>query len=344
MSVLANFINGSFVIPTTQSTVDVVNPATGICIAKVPLSTINDLDIAVQAGKIAFDSWSSLTLKARAAIIFKLHNLIDKHSQELADIIVKENGKNITEALADIAKGNETVEWATGLPQIALQRQLEVSRGVTCQELRMPLGVVGAIVPFNFPAMVPLWTIPIALTMGNCVILKPSEKVPLTMMRIAELMIEAGIPPGVFQIVHGAVDVVNGLCDHPDVHAITFVGSSKVAELVSHRCHAVNKRVLALGGAKNHLLALPDCDVSMVSRDIVASFAGCAGQRCMAASVLILVGDGTAEAKQYLIDTLLHQVIEATKPLVAGQLAGQVGPLIDEIAKKRYAYDDYDDT
>lgn len=177
--------------------------------------------------------------------------------------------------------GNETVEWSTSLPQLATGKILEVSKGITCYDHRAPLGVVAAIVPFNFPFMVPMWTIPISLTMGNCVILKPSEKVPMTMTRVAELLTQAGVPPGVFQIVHGAVEVVTAICDHPDIDAVTFVGSSKVAEIVATKCRGHNKRVLALGGAKNHLIALPDCDVGMTTRDIVASFAGCCGQRCM---------------------------------------------------------------
>jgi malonate-semialdehyde dehydrogenase (acetylating) / methylmalonate-semialdehyde dehydrogenase len=195
--------------------------------------------------------------------------------------------------------------------------------------------------------MVPMWTIPISLTVGNCVILKPSEKVPTTMQRIASLMVEAGIPPGVFQIVHGAVDVVTAFCDHPEISAVSFVGSSKVANIVSQRCHQLNKRVLALGGAKNHLIALPDCDVGMAARDIVASFAGCCGQRCMAASALILVDEdlppvddtttttityGTSHA---ILDQLVDEIIKTASALQPGQGAGQVGPLIDRIAKDR---------
>lgn len=184
--------------------------------------------------------------------------------------------------------------------------------------------------------MVPMWTIPISLTMGNCVILKPSEKVPTTMQRIAELMVQAGVPAGVFQIVHGAVDVVTALCDHSDITAVTFVGSSKVANIVSQRCHAVNKRVLALGGAKNHLVALPDCDIGMAARDIVASFAGCCGQRCMAASALLLVDEDKVEGDSMgILDALVDQVVSVSGALTAGQGAGQVGPLIDKIAQDR---------
>jgi methylmalonic acid semialdehyde dehydrogenase len=331
-NLLKNFLNNQFVDAAFASgSVDLVSPVDGSVLNKVPLSTRRDLDIAVSNAKTAFVVWSNLTVKQRAAIMFKLHHLIDQHSDELAKLIMKENGKNMTEALADLAKGNETVEWACSLPQLLPGKILNVSGGITCEEWRSPLGVVAAIVPFNFPAMVPLWTIPISLTVGNCVILKPSEKVPLTMMRIAELMIEAGMPPGVFQIVNGAVDVVNSMCEHPDIAALTFVGSSKVAQIVSSKCHAMNKRVLALGGAKNHLIALSDCDVGMASRDIVASFAGCCGQRCMAASALIVV-DQTDDNSD---NAVINEVVAVAAKLNPGQGAGEVGPLIDNIAKER---------
>jgi methylmalonic acid semialdehyde dehydrogenase len=266
------------------------------------------------------------TIKQRTSIMMKFYSLIVQHSEELSELIVAENGKNYTEAMADIAKGNETVEWACGMSQIFAGRILEVSRGIECREVRAPLGVVAAIAPFNFPFMVPMWTIPISLMCGNCVILKPSEKVPMTMQRVIDLFIEAGIPSGVFQVVHGAVEVVNALCENSEIAAVSFVGSSKVAEIVSQKCHKLNKRVLALGGAKNHLIALPDCDRGMASRDIVASFAGCCGQRCMAASVLVLVGD---------CGGLLQSIIETALKLTPGQGQGEIGPLIDGIAKDR---------
>lgn len=295
-------------------------------VSKVPLGSAAHVDHAVAVARTAFESWSGTTIKQRAAIMFRLKTLIERDSQELAELIVLENGKNISEALADVAKGNETVEWASSLPQLAQGRTLEVSSGIHCTDSKQPLGVVGCIVPFNFPVMVPLWTVPIALTMGNCVILKPSEKVPRGMMKIAELMAEAGIPAGVFQMVQGAAEVVTSLCDHPDISAVTFVGSSKVAKIVSDRCHKLNKRVLALGGAKNHLIALPDADIGMASRDVVASFAGCAGQRCMAASVLVLVGE---------CNGLLDEIVRIASALQRGQATGQVGPVIDGIAKAR---------
>jgi malonate-semialdehyde dehydrogenase (acetylating)/methylmalonate-semialdehyde dehydrogenase len=246
--------------------------------------------------------------------------------EELAEIVVKENGKNKMEALASVMKGNETVEYACSLPQLIQGKILQVSRGITCQEIREPLGIVACVVPFNFPIMVPMWTVPIALTLGNCVILKPSEKVPMTMRRMAELMVQAGIPNGVFQIINGKEEAVTSLCDHPDISALSFVGSSKIAQLVSRRCRALDKRVLALGGAKNHLVALPDADHEMASKDIVASFAGCAGQRCMAASVLLMVGK---------CNELLQKIIEKTKKLTRGTQAGQVGAIIDQFSKAR---------
>lgn len=322
-----HFINGVFEdnAPGTVF-VDVVSPSTGDVISKVPLGTADHVARATAAAQNAFQNWSATTIKQRAAIMFRLKTLIERDTQELAELIVLENGKNITEAIADVAKGNETVEWATSLPQLAQGKTEEVSSGIHCTDSKHPLGVVACIVPFNFPVMVPLWTIPIALTMGNCVILKPSEKVPRGMIKVAQLLIEAGIPAGVFQMVQGAVDVVTSICDEPGISAVTFVGSSKVAKIVSDRCHQVNKRVLALGGAKNHLIALPDADTGMAGRDVVASFAGCAGQRCMAASVLVLVGE---------CDGLLAEIVRNASMLQRGQGSGQVGPVIDCNAKNR---------
>lgn len=321
-----NFINGEFVPPSTNEYMDIQSPVDDSIIGSVALSNATDVDVAVQHALTAFQEWSSLTVKARSAIMFRFHALVAEHADELADIIVRENGKNKAEALAEVAKGNETVEWACSLPQIMQGRNLMVSRGVTCIDTRDPLGVVACIAPFNFPFMVPCWTLPISLAAGNCVIFKPSEKVPMTMVRTAELLVEAGVPSGVFQIVQGAVDTVNGLCEHPSISAVSFVGSSKVAEIVSHKCSSLNKRVLALGGAKNHLVALEDCDTHMAAQDIVASFAGCCGQRCMAASALVLVGQN---------EELLNLIIERSSQLEPGTDRGQVGPLIDHASKER---------
>jgi acyl-CoA reductase-like NAD-dependent aldehyde dehydrogenase len=212
-----NFIGGSFVPPLTGQYISVHDPSDTSEIGRVALSSAEHVQKAVEAAKKAFPSWSSMTIKARAAIMLKFHALVRDHAQELARLIVKENGKNITEALADVAKGNETVEYACSLPQVAQGSTLRVSSQVSCSDRRDPLGVVASIVPFNFPFMVPMWTTPIALVMGNVVILKPSEKVPLTMRRVAELMKEAGIPDGVFNMIQGTRDAVEAIIDHPDV-------------------------------------------------------------------------------------------------------------------------------
>jgi malonate-semialdehyde dehydrogenase (acetylating)/methylmalonate-semialdehyde dehydrogenase len=203
-----NLIGGEFVSPQSGEYLDVVNPASGDVIGKVGVSTAADVERAIAQGREAFKEWRRTTVKTRAAIMLRFHALMMQHQDELADIVVQENGKNKMEALASVLKGNETVEYACSLPQLVQGRTLAVSRGITCQEVRDPLGVVACVVPFNFPIMVPMWTIPIALTMGNCVILKPSEKVPLTMARVAELLIEAGVPKGVFQVSS------NSICHH----------------------------------------------------------------------------------------------------------------------------------
>mmetsp|Transcript_11203 Transcript_11203/g.21369 ORF Transcript_11203/g.21369 Transcript_11203/m.21369 type:complete len:534 (-) Transcript_11203:274-1875(-) len=324
-----NFIDGKFVAPSSGSYLSVLSPSTSAKVGSVGVSTSFDVDSAVKSAKAAFSSWSSRTIKSRAAVMLKFHALVREHATELAELIVLENGKNMTEALADVAKGNETVEYACSLPQLAQGRTLKVSSEVSCQDRRDPLGVVASIVPFNFPFMVPQWTVPIALVMGNTVVLKPSEKVPLTMRRTAELMKEAGIPDGVFNMVQGTREAVEALIDHEDVRAVTFVGSSPVASIVANRCRSLNKRVTALGGAKNHLVALPDCDVEGASSDIVVSYAGCAGQRCMAASVLLTVGQGPKQ------DELLRKVIEKASKIQPGTDPGMMGSVIDEASYKK---------
>jgi len=301
-------------------------PRDGLQTGKVALSEREDLDAAVEAAKKVWPAWKNLTYKARSQYIFKLRQAIMDAQDELAEIIMSEHGKTKTESMGDIQKGNETCEWATSIPHVAQGRMQEVSGGVVCSEVREALGVVACIVPFNFPLMVPFWTLPIAIAAGNCVILKPSEKVPRTMTKVMEIIQKVGIPDGVVQIVNGTVPIVEAICDHPDIPAISFVGSSKVAEIVSRRGRQNNKRVLALGAAKNHLVALPDCNADMCSTDIVVSFTGCAGQRCMAASALILVGK---------VDGLVDQIVAKAGKLTPGQGAGQMGPVIDEIAVKR---------
>ncbi|KAG7367577.1 methylmalonate-semialdehyde dehydrogenase [Nitzschia inconspicua] len=321
VTLVTNYINGKFVPPSTNEYMDVLNPSNSQVIGRVGLSSSTDVDEAVDIAHQAQKMWANnTTIKQRAGLMMKLHALIQQHAHELASLIVLENGKNMTEALADVAKGNETVEYACSLPQLAQGKNLQVSSQVHCQDLRQPLGVVASIVPFNFPCMVPFWTTPIALVLGNAVILKPSEKVPLTMRRIADLFQQAGFPDGVFNMIQGTKDAVNAIIDHPKVSAVTFVGSSPVAKLVANRCRALDKRCTALGGAKNHLVALPDCELDGASSDITVSAFGCSGQRCMAASVLLLVGDQ---------ERLLQEIVNKASKIQPGSEPTQMGPVID---------------
>jgi methylmalonic acid semialdehyde dehydrogenase len=333
VTVVNNYINGEIVTPSSNDYLDVTNPSTNALIGKVALSTSVDVNDAVHAAHTAYESWSTLTTKARAGMMLTFHALVKAHAMELAQLIVTENGKNITEALADVAKGNETVEYACSLPQLTQGRIDIVSTDVTCRDRRDPLGVVVSIVPFNFPFMVPFWTIPIALVTGNTVILKPSEKVPLTMYRVIQLFEQAGFPKGVINLVNGTKDAVTCLIDHPLVRAVTFVGSSPVAKAVSDRCRGLDKRCTALGGAKNHLIALPDCDIDSTASDIVVSYAGCAGQRCMAASVLLIVGAFDGVEPSSPLDRnhpLLCKVIQKASAIQRGTESGKMGPVIDE--------------
>src|SRR5437764_10911942 len=255
-----------------------------------PLSGASEIDRAVEAAKEAFPGWSGIPIKERVQVFFRYKTLLEKNIVDLARLVTEENGKIDSEARAEVLKSAELTEFACSLPQITAGEVLEVSRGVECRVERFPVGVVASITPFNFPNMVPNWTIPNAIALGNCMILKPSEQVPLSAGRIAELLREAGLPEGVLNIVHGGQETVEALCDHPDIEGITFVGSTRVAKIVYRRGTANLKRVLALGGAQNHLIVMPDAEPEMPSNHVVASMSGCAGQRCMAASVMMAVG------------------------------------------------------
>jgi malonate-semialdehyde dehydrogenase (acetylating)/methylmalonate-semialdehyde dehydrogenase len=211
-------------------------------------------------------------------VFFRYKYLLEKNLKELAELCSEENGKTYGESVAEIEKCIELTEFATSLPQLITGELLEVSKGVECRREHVPLGVVASIVPFNFPSMVPNWTIPNAIALGNCMIIKPSEKVPLSCGRIAELLKEAGLPDGVFNVVHGDVEIVNAICDHPDIEAVSFVGSTKVAKIVYQRATSNYKRCLSLGGAKNHLMVLPDAIPEMTAQNVAASMSGCAGQ------------------------------------------------------------------
>jgi malonate-semialdehyde dehydrogenase (acetylating) / methylmalonate-semialdehyde dehydrogenase len=318
-----NYVNGKFVNSSATNSLDVVSPVNGELLSTVPLSTAKDLDDAVTAAKGAFYAWSKTTVKERVQVFFRYKTLLEKNMDELAKLIVEENGKTFGEAVAEIEKSIELSEFASSMPQMITGEILEVSRGVECRTDFVPLGVVASIVPFNFPSMVPNWTIPNALVLGNCMILKPSEKVPLSVAKIALLLKEAGLPDGVFNIVNGGSTVVESICGHPDIEAVSFVGSTKVAKIVYQKATQNLKRCLSLGGAKNHLLVLPDAIPLMTAQNITASMSGCAGQRCMAASAMVAVG-----SSQHIIDKICEEV----RKIIPGK---NLGAVINKASKEK---------
>ncbi|TDK60907.1 CoA-acylating methylmalonate-semialdehyde dehydrogenase [Bacillus salipaludis] len=290
--VLKNYINGEWVSSNSEQTLDVLNPATNEVIAKVPVSTKEDLEKAVAAAKTAFKEWKNVPVPKRARILFKFHTLLSDNHEELARLIVRENGKAYKEAHGEVQRGIECVEFAAGAPTLMMGETLSgIAENIDSEMFRYPLGVVGGITPFNFPMMVALWMFPMAVACGNAFVLKPSERTPLLANRLAELFTEAGAPKGILNVVHGAHDVVNGLLDHKDVAAISFVGSQPVAKYVYERAAAEGKRVQALSGAKNHHIVMPDADLDKAVQNIISSTFGSAGQRCMACSAVVVVGD-----------------------------------------------------
>jgi len=317
-----HYIGGTFV-DGSPPFGEVHDPSTGQLLAKVPLGGKAEVDAAVQGAKRAFPAWSKTPIKERAQVFYRYRALLEKNIKELSDLIVEEHGKIYSEAEAEVLKAMELTEFACSLPQLAGGEVLEVSRGVECRIERLPLGVVAAIVPFNFPSMVPHWSIPNAIALGNCLVLKPSERVPLSSRRIAELLREAGLPAGVFSLVQGSRDVVEALCDHPDIAALSFVGSTAVAKAVYRRGTNNLKRVLALGGAKNHLIVLPDADPEMTSSNVLASATGCAGQRCMAASVMVALPR---------TDHIIEKVAGLARKMTPGK---ELGPVISQAARDR---------
>lgn len=318
-----NFINGQFVISTAETNMDIISPVDGTLLSIVPMSNKKDLDNAVTAAKAAFPSWSKTPIKDRVQVFFRYKYLLEKNLKELAALVSEENGKTYNEGVAEIEKCIELTEFATSLPQLVAGEVLEVSRGVECRTERMSLGVVASIVPFNFPAMVPNWTIPNAIALGNCMILKPSEKVPLSVGRLVTLLKEAGLPDGVLNVVNGGAEIVDAICSHPGIEAVSFVGSTKVAKLVYQKATYNYKRCLALGGAKNHLVVLPDAKPEMTAANVVASMSGCAGQRCMAASAMVAVGN---------VDHIINRICEEASKVVAGE---NLGAVINKHSKDR---------
>jgi len=328
-----HWIDGKQVVATSGRNGVITNPATGGVIAEVGFASIEDVDRAVASARAAALEWRTTPLSRRAEVMFRLRGLIVEHRQRLAEIISLENGKTIADALGEVARGLENVEFACGVPNMLKGGYSEqASKGVDVYQIRQPLGVVAGITPFNFPAMVPLWMLSNAIACGNAFILKPSEKVPSASVFLAELAKEAGVPDGVLNLVHGDKVAVNRLLEHPDIKAISFVGSTPVAKYIYETATRNGKRVQALGGAKNHMLVLPDADIAMAADAAVSAGYGAAGERCMAISVVLAVGD--------VADPLIDAIRERVARIKVGpgsEPTSEMGPLISREHRDRVA-------
>ncbi|MGM8062313.1 CoA-acylating methylmalonate-semialdehyde dehydrogenase [Vogesella indigofera] len=324
-------INGEFIESTTSEWRDVINPATQQVLARVPMATTAEVAAAVAAGKAAFKSWKKTPIGTRARIFLKLQQLIREHMKELAAILTAEQGKTLADAEGDVFRGLEVVEHAANIGSLQLGDYAEnVAGGVDTYSVMQPLGVCAGITPFNFPAMIPLWMFPMAIATGNTFVLKPSEQDPMVTMRLVELALEAGVPPGVLNVVHGGAEVVNAICDHPDIKAISFVGSSKVGTHVYNRASLNGKRVQCMMGAKNHAIVLPDANKEQALNQLTGAAFGAAGQRCMALTVAVLVGDAQAWIPELVAKARTLQV-------GPGNTNPDIGPLISCAAKDRVA-------
>ena len=328
---LQNYVGGSWHRSATTEYLDVANPATAEVLARTPLSTNADVDAAVQAADSAFPAWRRTPPGERIQYLFKLKNLLEEHLDELARLTTTENGKTFGEAKAELRRSIENVEVACGIPMMMQGYNLEdVTPGVDEMLIRQPLGVVAAITPFNFPLMVPFWFLPYAIACGNTLVLKPSERVPLTMRRAVELIEKTGLPKGVVNLVNGGREVVDALCDHPLVRAVSFVGSTAVAKHVYTRSAASGKRMQCQGGAKNHVIVLPDADMELATQIISDSAFGCAGQRCLAVSVAVMVGEAQKTFRDAI--ALAASAIRVGNGLATGI---QMGPVITPQSKQR---------
>ena len=330
---IANLVGGRWQQAGTEDHLDVYDPASGEVIERVPLSTRADVDAAVAAAAAAFERWSRTPVMERVRLMFRFKALLEEHVEELAAIVTRHHGKTLDEARGEVRRGIEVVDFACGAPTLLQGRTLRgVSSDVDQDLYRYPVGVCAGIPPFNFPVMIPLWMFPLSVVAGNAFVLKPSERTPLGAVRLAELFLEAGFPEGVLNLVHGAKDVVDGLLEHPGVSAISFVGSEPVARAVYRTAAQNGKRVQALGGAKNHLVVMPDVDFEVAAPAILNSAFGNAGERCLAGSVAVMVG----EAADAVIDPLVERA--AALKVGPGDAPGtDVGPLIREDHRDRVA-------
>jgi malonate-semialdehyde dehydrogenase (acetylating)/methylmalonate-semialdehyde dehydrogenase len=326
-----NYINGGWHEPSSTEWQNVVNPATGEVLASVPLSSNDDVVAAIEAAAAAYPAWRRTPPEDRIQPLFKLKMLLEDHIEDLARIITLENGKTFAESKAELRRAIENVEVACGIPMMMQGYNLEdVARGIDETMIRQPLGVVAAITPFNFPGMIPFWFLPYAIACGNTLVMKPSERVPLTMRRAFELLAQTGLPKGVVNLVNGGKSAVDTLLDHPKVRAISFVGSTPVAKYIYARAGANGKRAQCQGGAKNHVIVLPDADMKMATQIISDSAFGCAGQRCLAVSVAVTVG----EAQKIFRDSILESA--ASLRVGNGLDDGiQMGPVITAQSKSR---------
>lgn len=331
-SVCPNFIGGEWRAPTNVASTPVYNPSTGDAIAETPLCSSQHVNEAVEAAAAAFPAWMETPPVERARVLFKFKMLLEDHFEELIRLNTKEHGKTLAESRGDVKRGIEMVEFACGVPSLLMGESLEnVARGIDCDTIRQPIGVCVGITPFNFPAMVPLWMYPTALACGNTFVLKPSEKVPLTAIRIVELLEKAGLPKGVLNIVHGGRECVDALLTHPKVKAISFVGSTPIARYVFEVGTKHGKRVQSNGGAKNYVFLMPDADVDNSSRGLIEAAFGCAGERCMAGSTAVVIGDAAKK--------VLPAILDATRGIKVGptdrEVQPNMGPVITNQHRQR---------
>ena len=300
---ISNYVAGRWTAPSGAGSLPVTNPTTGEPLGRVPLSTGADVDTAVAAATAAFPAWRRTPPVERARVFFRLKHLLEEHKETLARSLVIEHGKNLDECRGELQRGIENVEHACGIPTLMMGDVLEdVAPGIDCEAIRQPLGVFAVVSPYNFPVMIPLWFWPYAVAAGNTVVLKPSEQDPITHQRVVDLAAQAGLPPGVLNVVHGDREAVTALLEHPGSAGVSFVGSSQVARILYRKAGAAGKRVQALGGAKNHMIVLPDADYDLVADAVVASIFGSAGQRCLAGSVVVGVADAYANIRERILD------------------------------------------
>lgn len=334
MNAVPNLVAGRWEPNRSERSGPVHNPSTGQVIAKVPFATSAEVDAVVCAAAAALPAWAETPAVDRARVLFKFREKLDQNTDELARLVTKEHGKTLPESRASVQRGIEMVEFACGIPSLLMGQVLpNIASNVDCETVRHPVGVCVGITPFNFPAMVPLWMFPVAIACGNTFILKPSEKVPLSSVRLGELLSECGLPPGVFNIVHGDKECVDALLTHPLVAAISFVGSTNVARYIYETGTRNGKRVQAAGGAKNHLIVMPDADLEQAAKAIQAAAFGCAGERCMAGSVAVPVGK-IADA---LVDAVCSQASKMKVGPTDGGNAVDMGPVITKEHRDKVA-------